>query len=112
MKIRRLAIATTLAAFGAIAANSATASNHSTLTRADVKAELKQLHEAGYSAGYDNTRYPASLMEALDKVARNNAASTDANGTPAKQNMAAVEMDRPAFRDVDTGLLNRVYRGS
>ncbi|VVE36058.1 hypothetical protein PPN31114_03903 [Pandoraea pneumonica] len=112
MKIRKLALATSFAAIGMIAANTAVASSHSALTRAEVKAELKQLHDAGYSSAQDNTRYPANLMDALNNASRTSAASTGANAMPAKQNMAAMEMDRPKFRDLDAGFLNRVYRGS
>ncbi|NIE62516.1 DUF4148 domain-containing protein [Burkholderia sp. Ax-1719] len=40
-----------------------------TITRAEVRAELVQLQQAGYDAASDNNQYPANLQAALSRIA-------------------------------------------
>ncbi|WP_321788815.1 DUF4148 domain-containing protein [Paraburkholderia sp. J94] len=42
------------------------------ITRAEVKAELVQLQQAGYNPASDNTQYPANLQAALARVSAAN----------------------------------------
>jgi hypothetical protein len=46
-----------------------------TITRAEVRAELVQLQQAGYNAASDNNQYPTNLQAALSRIA----ASQNAN---------------------------------
>ncbi len=46
-----------------------------TITRAEVRAELVQLQQAGYNAASDHNQYPANLQAALSRIA----ASQNAN---------------------------------
>ncbi|WP_322048807.1 DUF4148 domain-containing protein [Paraburkholderia sp. J67] len=40
-----------------------------TITRAEVRAELVQLQQAGYNAASDNNQYPVNLQAALSRIA-------------------------------------------
>ncbi|BBQ03606.1 hypothetical protein BSFA1_87340 (plasmid) [Burkholderia sp. SFA1] len=46
------------------------------VTRAQVKAELVQLRDAGYNPGMDRTTYPAQIQAAEAKVAAQNGQSS------------------------------------
>lgn len=48
------------------------------LTRAQVKAELVQLQQAGYNAAADNTQYPANLQAALTRESADSNANKSA----------------------------------
>ncbi|WP_322092036.1 DUF4148 domain-containing protein [Paraburkholderia bannensis] len=41
------------------------------VTRAEVRAELVQLQQAGYNASSDNNQYPTNLQAALSRIAAN-----------------------------------------
>jgi hypothetical protein len=59
------------------------------VTRAEVKAELVQLHQAGYSPASDYTQYPANLQAALTRVSAENGAAASAVGGVAQGATAA-----------------------
>jgi hypothetical protein len=64
------------------------AQSNSTVTRAQVRAELIQLEQAGYHVGDgDNAHYPEELQAAEARIAAQNAGATayggSANGTSA-----------------------------
>ncbi|WP_027816429.1 DUF4148 domain-containing protein [Paraburkholderia bannensis] len=49
------------------------------VTRAEVRAELVQLQQAGYNASSDNNQYPTNLQAALSRIAANQTANQTAN---------------------------------
>lgn len=49
------------------------------VTRAEVKAELVQLQQAGYNPASDNTQYPANLQAALARVSAANGETASAS---------------------------------
>jgi hypothetical protein len=65
------------------------------VTRAQVRAELVQLQQAGYNPASDQTQYPANIQAAEARVSAQNSAAatsygapmdaTSASGAPAKQ---------------------------
>jgi hypothetical protein len=59
------------------------------ITRAEVKAELVQLQQAGYSPASDYTQYPANLQGALARVSTENGVAASAFGGVAKGATAA-----------------------
>ncbi|VVD69666.1 DUF4148 domain-containing protein [Pandoraea anhela] len=71
-------------------------------TRAEVRAELKALQDAGYTAAGDSTRYPANLQKAQAKLAKSSMErSQPATGVAtgdAMSSMPAASMP-PAYRD-------------
>ncbi|MBB3001140.1 DUF4148 domain-containing protein [Paraburkholderia tropica] len=50
------------------------------VTRAEVKAELVQLQQAGYNPASDNTQYPANLQAALARVSAANGETASSYG--------------------------------
>ncbi|VVE52300.1 hypothetical protein PCA20602_04791 [Pandoraea capi] len=81
-------------------------------TRAEVRAELKALHDVGYTFASDNTRYPANIQMAnaeLARQSRNRAASgsSDANNTNATSVTGVATGDTVSA----SGAMQRVYRG-
>lgn len=69
-----------------------------TITRAEVRAELVQLQQAGYNAASDNNQYPTNLQAALSRIAASQnanaayggSANASAAGVPAAGEPAAV----------------------
>ena len=58
------------------------AQSNAPVTRAQVRAELAQLAQAGYHAGDgDNARYPADIQAAEARVAAQNSAATGYGGS-------------------------------
>jgi hypothetical protein len=51
------------------------------VTRAEVKAELVQLQQAGYNPASDNTQYPANLQAALARVSAANGETASASAS-------------------------------
>ena len=51
-----------------------------TITRAEVRAELVQLQQAGYNAASDNNQYPVNLQAALSRIAANQQNASAAYG--------------------------------
>ncbi|MBN3856205.1 DUF4148 domain-containing protein [Paraburkholderia sp. Ac-20340] len=51
-----------------------------TITRAEVRAELVQLQQAGYQPASDNNQYPANLQAALSRIAANQQGANAAYG--------------------------------
>ncbi|MDQ7976915.1 DUF4148 domain-containing protein [Paraburkholderia sp. SARCC-3016] len=68
MKIRHALVASLVASALAVPAAAAFAQQHSTITRAQVRAELAQLRAAGYQ-GDTETSYPAEIQAAEARVA-------------------------------------------
>ncbi|CAG9216364.1 conserved exported hypothetical protein [Paraburkholderia tropica] len=64
------------------------------ITRAEVKAELVQLQQAGYNPASDNTQYPANLQAALARVSAANGetavASSSASSASASSSYGGV----------------------
>ncbi|QGZ60989.1 DUF4148 domain-containing protein [Paraburkholderia acidisoli] len=69
------------AALAALVAPAAAFAQSSTITRAQVRAELVQLQQAGYRVGEgDNAHYPEAIQAAEAKVAAMNGANTGYGG--------------------------------
>lgn len=67
------------------------------VTRAEVRAELVQLQQAGYNASSDNNQYPTNLQAALSRIAANQNANANANANAAYGGSAnASEAGAPA----------------
>lgn len=59
-----------------------------TITRAEVRAELVQLQQAGYNAASDNNQYPTNLQAALSRIAANQQGMNAAYGGSANASEA------------------------
>lgn len=59
-----------------------------TITRAEVRAELVQLQQAGYNAASDNNQYPTNLQAALSRIAANQQGGNAAYGGSANASQA------------------------
>ncbi len=59
-----------------------------TITRAEVRAELVQLQQAGYNAASDNNQYPTNLQAALSRIAANQQGTIAAYGGSANASEA------------------------
>jgi hypothetical protein len=109
MKVRVLAQAISIAV--ALAAPAITfAQSNAPLTRAQVRAQLVQLEQAGYHVGDgDQATYPAQLQAAEAKVARAEAGSSGyggaANGSSAAgaATPAAYQAEIPGLRPIYSG---------
>jgi hypothetical protein len=88
MKLAQSLVAASFAALVAVPALSFAQSSQP-VTRAEVKAELVQLQQAGYSPASDNTQYPANLQAALARVSAENGAAASAFGGVAQGASAA-----------------------
>ncbi|WP_310630874.1 DUF4148 domain-containing protein [Paraburkholderia sp.] len=66
------------------------------ITRAEVKAELVQLQQAGYNPASDNTQYPANLQAALARVSA-------ANGETAVASSASSSASSSSYGGVAQG---------
>ncbi|WP_423369237.1 DUF4148 domain-containing protein [Burkholderia sp. LMG 32019] len=81
---------------------SAWAAPQSTVTRAEVKAELAALRAAGYRQTGEDPYYPARLAEALKKVGSTGTSTADTSGygtaAPAASESGPMAADRPIYR--------------
>ncbi|KVS28408.1 DUF4148 domain-containing protein [Burkholderia cepacia] len=81
---------------------SAWAAPQSTVTRAEVKAELAALRAAGYRQNGEDPYYPARLAEALKKVGSTGTSAADTSGygmaAPAASESGPMAADRPIYR--------------
>lgn len=81
---------------------SAWAAPQSTVTRAEVKAELAALRAAGYRQNGEDPYYPARLAEALKKVGSTGTSAADTSGygmaAPAASESGPTAADRPIYR--------------
>jgi len=77
--VRSLFVAATVAAAAAVPTLSFAQTDHA-ITRAEVRAELVQLQQAGYRPASDNTQYPANLQAALARIADGQQGATTAYG--------------------------------
>ncbi|KVH71524.1 hypothetical protein WJ42_28380 [Burkholderia cepacia] len=81
---------------------SAWAAPQSTVTRAEVKAELAALRAAGYRQNGEDPYYPARLAEALKKVGSTGTPAADTSGygmaAPAASESGPMAADRPIYR--------------
>ncbi|WGY70088.1 DUF4148 domain-containing protein [Burkholderia cepacia] len=91
-----------LATVAATASVSAWAAPQSTVTRAEVKAELAALRAAGYRQTGEDPYYPARLSEALKKVGSTGTSTADTSGygtaAPAASESGPIAADRPIYR--------------
>lgn len=84
--VRSLAAAAAVVVSAAVPALSF-AQDH-TITRAEVRAELVQLQQAGYNAAGDNNQYPTNLQAALSRIAANQQGTNAAYGGSANASEA------------------------
>ena len=81
---------------------SAWAAPQSTVTRAEVTAELAALHAAGYRQTGEDPHYPARLAEALTKIGATGTSTADTSGygmaAPATSESGSIATDRPIYR--------------
>ncbi|WP_233342685.1 DUF4148 domain-containing protein [Burkholderia cepacia] len=81
---------------------SAWAAPQSTVTRAEVKAELAALRAAGYRQNGEDPYYPVRLAEALKKVGSTGTSAADTSGygmaAPAASESGPMAADRPIYR--------------
>ncbi|AOJ34338.1 DUF4148 domain-containing protein [Burkholderia metallica] len=91
-----------LATVAATASVSAWAAPQSTVTRAEVTAELAALHAAGYRQTGEDPHYPAKLAEALTKIGSTGASVADTSGygtmSPTASESGSIAADRPIYR--------------
>ncbi|MDR3101518.1 MAG: DUF4148 domain-containing protein [Paraburkholderia sp.] len=88
--VRSLVAAATVAAAVAVPTLSFAQTDHA-LTRAEVRAELVQLQQAGYRPVSDNTQYPANLQAALARIDAGQQGAAAAYGGTASGRSAAGE---------------------
>jgi hypothetical protein len=67
------------------------------LTRAQVRAELVQLENAGYNPEGDSTTYPRNLQAAEAKVSAQNHDAESAYGASTNGSSAAAQRNEPAL---------------
>ncbi|HGL6721087.1 DUF4148 domain-containing protein [Burkholderia contaminans] len=81
---------------------SAWATPQSTVTRAEVKAELAALRAAGYRQNGEDPYYPARLAEVLKKIGSTGTSTADTSGygmaAPAASESGSMTADRPIYR--------------
>ena len=91
-----------LATVAATASVSAWAAPQSTVTRAEVTAELAALHAAGYRQTGEDPHYPAKLAEALTKIGSTGTSVADTSGygtmSPTAGESGSIAADRPIYR--------------
>ncbi|MCA8016814.1 DUF4148 domain-containing protein [Burkholderia metallica] len=91
-----------LATVAATASVSAWAAPQSTVTRAEVTAELAALHTAGYRQTGEDPHYPAKLAEALTKIGSTGTSVADTSGygtmSPTASESGSIAADRPIYR--------------
>ncbi|HDR9584736.1 TPA: DUF4148 domain-containing protein [Burkholderia stabilis] len=91
-----------LATVAATASVSAWAAPQSTVTRAEVTAELAALHAAGYRQTGEDPHYPARLSEALMKIGSANTPAADTSGygtmSPAASESGSIARELPIYR--------------
>ncbi|ODP32752.1 DUF4148 domain-containing protein [Pandoraea sp. ISTKB] len=85
-------------------------------TRAEVRAELKALHDVGYTSASDNTRYPANIQMAQAKLERQSAQSaasvTSATSTTGVATGDTASASGAMQRDYPSAShLDNIYRG-
>ena len=81
--VHSLIVAAVLAIPAASSFAQASAASNGPVTRAQVRAELVQLEQAGYRPGAgDHTSYPVQLQAAEARVAAENAGTSGVGGTP------------------------------
>jgi hypothetical protein len=64
------------------------AQSSSTVTRAEVRAELAQLEKVGYSPSVNDIDYPENIQAAEAKVAMNDARQSDVSGMQSEGGMS------------------------
>jgi hypothetical protein len=78
------------------------------LTRAEVRAELVQLQQAGYNPATDNTQYPKNIEAALARVQANQAKAAaaygGADGGTSKSGAPVHEKPAPVSQNSTPGL--------
>ncbi|RXV69135.1 DUF4148 domain-containing protein [Burkholderia stabilis] len=91
-----------LATVAATASVSAWAAPQSTVTRAEVTAELAALHAAGYRQTGEDPHYPARLAEALTKIGSTGTSTADSSGygtmSPTASESGSITRDNPIYR--------------
>jgi hypothetical protein len=99
--VQALAVAAVLAIPAVSFAQSNQASNQP-VTRAEVRADLVRLEQAGYNPASDQTQYPRNIQAAEAKVAAQNGAATSYGGaadgaTASGRSFAGRSVASPAF---------------
>ena len=97
MNIKSLVSAVALASALAAPAVSFAQQSNGPVTRAQVRAELVQLEQAGYHVGDGHTTYPAEIQAAEAKVAAQNGAASGYGGVVS----GSSEAGRPAVSKAD-----------
>ena len=97
MNIKSVVSAVALASALAAPAVSFAQQSNGPVTRAQVRAELVQLEQAGYHVGDGHTTYPAEIQAAEAKVAAQNGAASGYGGVVS----GSSEAGRPAVSKAD-----------
>jgi len=87
--VQSLLVAALVAAPIAPIASFAQSPSQHALTRADVRAELLKLEQAGYSPASDNTQYPRNIQAAQARIDAGNDTTVRAYGGVAKGGSAS-----------------------
>ncbi|VWD02447.1 membrane protein [Burkholderia lata] len=91
-----------LATVAATASVSAWAAQESTVTRAEVKAELAAVRAAGYRQTGEDPYYPARLSEALMKIGSTGPSTADTSGygtmSTAMSESGSIARELPIYR--------------
>ncbi|WP_175954143.1 DUF4148 domain-containing protein [Burkholderia sp. BCC0405] len=98
-----LYVLATVAATASISMSiSAWAAPESTVTRADVTAELAAVRAAGYRQTGEDPHYPARLAEALAKIGSTGPSTADTSGygtmSPAASESGSIARELPIYR--------------
>jgi hypothetical protein len=96
-----------VAAALAIPAVSSFAQSNAPITRAQVRAELVQLEQAGYQPGRDDPQYPRDIQAAEARVSAQNAAAGNSYGGVADTASVSGARVQPAF----AGSTRSLYAG-
>ncbi|ERJ33372.1 hypothetical protein L810_4312 [Burkholderia sp. AU4i] len=101
-KLALYVLATVAATASVSVSISAWAAPQSTVTRAEVKAELAALRAAGYRQNGEDPYYPARLAEALKKIGSTGTSTADTSGygmaASAASESGSMTADRPIYR--------------
>lgn len=108
--VRSLFVAATVAAAAVVPTLSFAQTDHA-ITRAEVRAELVQLQQAGYRPASDNTQYPANLQAALTRIADGQQSAATAYGGATSGTSAAGER-APQSHAMPASHASRTTQGS
>ena len=88
------------------------AQSNQPLTRAQVRAELVQLQQAGYNPGSDNTQYPSNIEATLSRIQAEKGASYGGAAAGQSNSGARRDISQTAAPQQDVPGLGPIYAHS